>query len=115
MIQKQSQQLELEFVCIEQLVPFKMLFIGYFFGIRSERQLICEIQCNMAYRWFLGYKLQDKILHHSTISQNRRDPFHKSEICQEIFDEIVLIALEKELADSTHLYTSSTHLIKSRC
>jgi transposase len=27
-----------------------MLFIGYLFGIRSERQLVREIQVNVAYR-----------------------------------------------------------------
>ncbi|OOV60358.1 hypothetical protein B1A68_02190 [Clostridium botulinum D/C] len=27
-----------------------MLFIGYLFGIRSERQLVKEIQVNVAYR-----------------------------------------------------------------
>ena len=32
---------------------FKMLFIGYLFGIRSERQLMREIQVNVAYRWLL--------------------------------------------------------------
>ena len=40
---------------IDPVVLFKILFIGYFFGIRSERQLIKEIQVNVTYRWFLGY------------------------------------------------------------
>ncbi|MCK4312323.1 MAG: transposase [Candidatus Cloacimonetes bacterium] len=31
------------------MILFKILFIGYFFGIRSERQLIKEIQVNVAY------------------------------------------------------------------
>ena len=53
------------------IVFFKMLFIGYLFGIRLERQLIREIQTNVAYRWFLGFKLTDSIPHHSTISKNR--------------------------------------------
>ncbi len=35
-------------------VLFKALFIGYLFGIRSERQLMREIEVNVAYRWFLG-------------------------------------------------------------
>ncbi|WP_027180182.1 transposase, partial [Maridesulfovibrio bastinii] len=40
---------------IDPVVLFKMLFIGYIFGIRSERRLVKEIQVNMAYRWFLGF------------------------------------------------------------
>lgn len=33
---------------IDPVVLFKMLFIGYLFGIRSERQLVKEIQVNVA-------------------------------------------------------------------
>ncbi len=29
---------------------FKALFIGYLFGVRSERQLVLEIEVNVAYR-----------------------------------------------------------------
>ncbi len=40
---------------VDPIVLFKMLFIGYLFGIRSERQLVKDIEVNLAYRWFLGY------------------------------------------------------------
>ncbi|MGX1434047.1 transposase [Cytobacillus horneckiae] len=35
---------------LDPLVLFKVMFIGYFYGIRSERQLEKEIQMNIAYR-----------------------------------------------------------------
>lgn len=95
---------------VDPVVLFKMLFLGYLFGIRSERQLIREIEMNMAYRWFLGYNLQDAIPHHSTISQNRRRRFKESGVYQLIFDEVVYRAIELELVDGKHLYTDSTHL-----
>jgi transposase len=38
---------------LDPVTLFKMLFIGYLFGIRSERQLVREIEVNVAYRWFL--------------------------------------------------------------
>lgn len=95
---------------VDPVILFKMLFIGYFFGIRSERQLVKEIELNVAYRWFLGYRLRDKIPHHSTISQNRRRRFAESNIYQEIFDEIVHSAKEKGLVEGKVLYTDSTHL-----
>jgi len=95
---------------IDPVILFKMLFIGYLFGIRSERQLIKEIEVNLAYRWFLGYGLRDKIPHHSTISQNRRRRFSQSNIYWEIFDTIVFKAIEKKMVDGKTLYTDSTHL-----
>lgn len=95
---------------VDPVVLFKMLFIGYLFGIRSERQLIREIEVNVAYRWFLGFGLQSKVPHHSTISQNRRRRFSESNIYQEIFDTIVIRAIRKNMVDGKTLYTDSTHL-----
>src|SRR5574338_1048611 len=43
---------------LDPTVMFKALFIGYLFGVRSERQLVREIEVNVAYRWFLGLSLQ---------------------------------------------------------
>ena len=95
---------------IDPVVLFKMLFLGYLFGVRSERQLVKEIQVNVAYRWFIGYGLTDKIPDASTFSQNRRRRFTESTIYQEIFDEIVLQAMRKRLLSGKVLYTDSTHL-----
>ncbi len=92
------------------VVLFKMLFIGYLFGVRSERQLMREIQVNVAYRWFLGLRLTDKVADASTLSQNRRRRFADSTIYQDIFDEIVLRAIQGGMVDGTVLYTDSTHL-----
>jgi len=95
---------------VDPVVLFKMLFIGYLFGIRSERQLVKEIQVNVAYRWFLGFDFTTKVPDASTISQNRRRRFSDSTIYQDIFDEIVLFAMKKRLVDGKGLYTDSTHL-----
>ena len=51
---------------------FKALFLGYLFGISSERQLVREMEVNVAYRWFLRLRLTDRVFDSSTLSQNRR-------------------------------------------
>ena len=56
---------------LDPTLMFKALFIGYLFGVRSERQLVREIEVNVAYRWFLGLKLTDPVFDASTLSQNR--------------------------------------------
>jgi transposase len=38
-----------------------MLIIGYLFAIRSERALCREVKVNLAYRWFCGLSIEDKI------------------------------------------------------
>jgi transposase len=95
---------------LDPVALFKMLLIGYLFGVRSERQLVREIQVNVAYRWFLGMTLTEKVADASTLSQNRRRRFRESDIYQEIFDEIVLQAMQRRLVDGKTLYTDSTHL-----
>lgn len=95
---------------VDPVQLFKMLFIGYLFGIRSERQLVREIQVNVAYRWFLGLSLTDRIIDASTFSQNRRRRFSGSDIEQTIFDRIVEAAIEHGLIGGRVFYSDSTHL-----
>ena len=95
---------------IDPVVLFKMLFIGYLFGVRSERQLMREIEVNVAYRWFLGLRLTDPVPDASTLSQNRRRRFAGTDIEQRIFDGIVEQAVEHKLIGGRVLYTDSTHL-----
>lgn len=95
---------------LDPTLIFKLLFLGYLFGVRSERQLIQDVQVNVAYRWFLGLNLTDKVPDASTLSQNRRRRFNDSEVYQQIFDEIVLQAIKKKLVSGRVLYTGSTHL-----
>jgi transposase len=91
-------------------VLFKILLIGYLFGVRSERQLMREIAVNVAYRWFLDLRLTDGVPDASTLSQNRRRRFAESSVYQEIFDEIVVQAIGRGLVEGTVLYSDSTHL-----
>ena len=95
---------------LDPTLMFKALFIGYLFAIRSERQLVREIEVNVAYRWFLRMKLTDGVFDASTLSQNRRRRFNDTDVAQAIFDEIVEQAIGHGLVDGTVLYTDSTHL-----
>jgi len=56
---------------VDPVVLFKTLLIGYLYGITSERRLMEEIQVNLAYRWFLGYDLDEAIPDHSVLSKAR--------------------------------------------
>jgi len=89
---------------------FKALLVGYLFGIRSERQLMREIDVNVAYRWFIGLRLTDRVFDASTFSQNRRRRFDGTDIAQRIFDHIVEQAIARGLVGGEVLYTDSTHL-----
>ena len=50
---------------IDPELMIRMLIIGYVFAIRSERALCRDVQVNLAYRWFCGLSIEDKIPDHS--------------------------------------------------
>ena len=84
---------------IVPVMLFKMLLIGCLFGIRAERQLVREIEVNLACRWCLGLGITDPVPHAATFTKNRQRRFNDSGIYQEIFDEIVLQAVRRNLVD----------------
>jgi transposase len=53
----------------------RMLIVGYVFAIRSERALCRDVRVNLAYRWFCGLSLEDKIPDHSAFSRARNERF----------------------------------------
>ena len=55
---------------IDPVILFKMIFINYSFGIHSMRKTCEEIRVNLAYRWFLGIRLDEPVPNYSTWSQN---------------------------------------------
>lgn len=71
---------------IDPVVLVKMLLVGYIFDIRSERKLIEEITLNLAYRWYIGYDLDEDIPDHSIFSK-ARDRFGEK-LFVDIFENI---------------------------
>jgi transposase len=75
------------------VVYFRLLLIGYFEGIDSERGIAWRVADSLALREFLGLGLSERTPDHSTISRNRR--LIDLETYQEIF-AWVLTLLGKE-------------------
>jgi transposase len=67
----------------------RMLIIGYVFAIRSERALCREIRLNLAYRWFCGLGIEDKIPDHSAFSRARNERFRDSDLFRRVFEHVV--------------------------
>ena len=95
---------------IEPEVLFRMLLVGYLYGVKSEARLEDEINYNMAYKWFCGLELTEKAPDATTISQNRRRRFRDNNIAEQIFNEILRQCVAKGLVGGAILYTDSTHI-----
>ena len=60
---------------VDPVLMIRMLVVGYAFAIRSERMLCREVQVNLAYRWFCGLSIEDKLPDHSAFSRARNQRF----------------------------------------
>src|ERR1700757_5167062 len=74
---------------IDPVLMIRMLIIGYLFAIRSERALCRDVRVNLAYRWFCGLSIEDKIPDHSAFSRARNERFRDSDIFRSVFERVV--------------------------
>ncbi len=74
---------------IDPALIIRMLIVGYAFAIRSERALCREVQVNLAYRWFCGLGLEDKIPDHSAFTRARNERFRDGDILRCVFERVV--------------------------
>ena len=89
---------------------FKMLLIGYLYGIKSERRLVEEVQLNIAYRWFCGFELDDTIPNHSTFSKTRTRKWQQSDLFQKAFYEIVKQCIDSGLIDGEAMAADGSYI-----
>src|SRR6516164_3866679 len=82
---------------IDPELMVRMLIVGYVFAIRSERALCRDVQVNLAYRWFCGLSIEDKIPDHSAFSRARHERFRDSDIFRAVFERVVEACIAAEL------------------
>ena len=95
---------------VDPVVLFKIIILQYVFGIRSMRQVIREIEVNMAYRWYLGYGLDETVPHYSTFGKNYIRRFKDSDIFERIFEEILAEAVRSGFVDASAVFIDGTHI-----
>jgi transposase len=91
---------------VDPVVIFKMLLIGYLYGITSERRLAQEVSLNLAYRWFLGYDFDVPTPDHSVLSKARARL--GSEVFEEFFRRSIELCRQAGLMEEGPVYVDST-------
>lgn len=94
-----------ESVAPERLMRASLLQILY--TIRSERQLVEQIQFNMLYRWFVGLEMEDEVWHATTFTKNRERLMDK-EVFTHFFDQILKMARKRQLLSGEHFSVDGT-------
>ncbi len=91
---------------IDPVVLFKLSLLGWLYGITSERRLASEARLHLAFRWFLGYDLDETPPDHSVLSKARAR--FGVTVYQAFFTEIVRQCEQAGLIRGDQLYLDST-------
>ena len=91
---------------IDPEVLFKMMLLGYLYGITSERRLAQDVSLNLAYRWYLGYDLDEDTPDHSVISKARTR--YGKEIFERFFQRILGLCVQAGLVRGEKVFADST-------
>jgi transposase len=85
---------------------FRMILIGYIFGIEHDRRLCEEISYNLAYRWYCKLNLEDNVPDHSSLSRIRDR--YGVKIFEIFFDKVVEVCRRTGLVKGERIITDST-------
>ena len=89
-------------------VYFRMLLVGYFEGIDSQRGIAWRCADSLALREFLGTPLGEQTPDHSTLTNTRKRL--PTEVFDEVFRLVLKLAIEKELLSGKTVGVDSTTL-----
>jgi transposase len=62
----------------------RALLLQAFYSVRSERQLVEQLDYNLLFRWFVGLGMDDAVWNHAVFSKNR-DRLLTSDVAQQFF------------------------------
>jgi transposase len=88
----------------------RALLLQYFYGIRSERLLMEQLDYNLLFRWFVGLSMDDEVWDASTFSKNR-DRLLEGEIAERFLQALIDQHLPR---DSRRTSTSASTALWSR-
>jgi transposase len=91
---------------VDPVVFFKLQLVLYLEGLRSERQLMRLAADRLSVRWYIGYRLDEALPDHSTLTRIRKR--YGLETFRRFFDAIVEQCVQAGLVWGKELYFDAT-------
>jgi len=91
----------------EQLL--RALLLQAFYSVRSERQLMEQLDYNLLFRWFVGLSMDDPIWDPTVFTKNR-DRLFQGDIAQAFFAAVLTQARQANLVSAEHFTVDGTLL-----
>jgi transposase len=92
-------------------IPPEMLLratlLQAFFSVRSERQLMEQIDYNLLFRWFVGLPIDEGVWHPTVFTHNR-DRLMEADIAREFLGMLMTLPKVKRLLSSDHFSVDGT-------
>src|SRR5689334_3337017 len=85
----------------------RALLLQVLYSIRSERQLMEQLDYNMLYRWFVGLNMDDPIWDVTVFTKNR-ERLLKGDIAQAFFEKVLEQARAQSLLSEEHFTVDGT-------
>src|SRR5919112_115216 len=91
---------------IDPVVYFKLQLVMFFEGLRSERKLVETASLHLAHRWYLGYRLDEPLPDHSSLTRIRQRL--GLAVFRRFFEHIVALCQEAGLVWGRELFFDAT-------
>jgi transposase len=85
----------------------RALLLQILFSVRSERQLMEELEYNLLFRWFVGLGMDDAVWVPTTFTKNR-DRLLEGDVARAFFDAVLAQAQSQQLLSSEHFSVDGT-------
>ena len=92
------------------IAPEKLLramLLQVLYSVRSERQLMEQVQYNLLFRWFIGLSMDDAVWVPTVFTKNR-ERLIKHDAVIKFFNEVVAIAQQRDLLSGEHFSVDGT-------
>jgi len=93
-------------VSVPPPILLKMMFLLFFYDVKSERSLIRDLPLRLDWLWFLDYDIDNAIPDHSVLSKARKR--WGKELFREFFIRIIEQCIEMNLVDGDKMFCDST-------
>ena len=94
----------------QSIAPERLLrasLLQAFYSVRSERQLMEQINYNLLFRWFVGLGIDDAVWDHSTFSKNR-DRLLDADVAAKFLEAVLRHAKVKRFLSDEHFTVDGT-------
>jgi transposase len=92
------------------IAPEKLLramLLQVLYSVRSERQLMEQVQYNLLFRWFIGLSMDDSVWVPTVFTKNRERLIEHDAVIK-FFNEVVEIAQQRDLLSGEHFSVDGT-------